>query len=301
MMPLGKAMRLRTGGNYLLYVLTIVAGATMAHSLVPPTPGPLYVAEQLNINLATMILTGCVISTSTIFAMAQQAEGKGPVRSCAAIPWLYSVGFCLTFGALFARIKRIYKLLQSAVEMKRIQISAKETLLSVAVVLLIDVIILSIWTGVDPLQWTRNITSSDIFGDPLESEGFCSSEHWQIFAGLIASFHFILMAVACYMCYLARKIPERISNGKYVGFAVFSNLQIFIIVIPVLVIFGSNDAGAGFFVRSSAIWINDFVVVSLVFGNLMYKVHQNDSETLDDSGRLRRKTTHLKIKSDIQN
>lgn len=61
MMPLGKAMRLRTGGNYLLYILTIVAGATMAHSLVPPTPGPLYVAEQLGVNLAAMIMGGCVI------------------------------------------------------------------------------------------------------------------------------------------------------------------------------------------------------------------------------------------------
>lgn len=61
MMPLGKAMRMRTGGNYLLYILTIVAGATMAHSLVPPTPGPLLVADQLGVNLAAMIIGGCVI------------------------------------------------------------------------------------------------------------------------------------------------------------------------------------------------------------------------------------------------
>jgi GntP family gluconate:H+ symporter len=61
MMPLGKAMRLRTGKDYLLYVLTIVAGGTMAHSLVPPTPGPLFVAEHLQVNLATMILLGCLV------------------------------------------------------------------------------------------------------------------------------------------------------------------------------------------------------------------------------------------------
>lgn len=61
MMPLGKAMRLRTGGNYLLFILTIVAGGTMAHSLVPPTPGPLLVANQLGVNLAAMIVGGCVI------------------------------------------------------------------------------------------------------------------------------------------------------------------------------------------------------------------------------------------------
>jgi GntP family gluconate:H+ symporter len=61
MIPLGKAMRMRTGRNYLLYVLTIVAGGTMSHSLVPPTPGPLFVAEALEVNLGVMIGVGCVI------------------------------------------------------------------------------------------------------------------------------------------------------------------------------------------------------------------------------------------------
>lgn len=61
MIPLGKAMQLRTGRNYLLFVLTIVAGATMAHSLVPPTPGPLVVAEQLGVDIGTMILAGTIV------------------------------------------------------------------------------------------------------------------------------------------------------------------------------------------------------------------------------------------------
>lgn len=61
MIPLGKAMRMRTGRNYLLYVLTIVSGATMAHSLVPPTPGPLFVAEQLGVDIGAMILVGGIV------------------------------------------------------------------------------------------------------------------------------------------------------------------------------------------------------------------------------------------------
>lgn len=61
MIPLGKALRLRTGRDYVLYVLTIVCGATMAHSLVPPTPGPLLVAEELNVDMGTMILVGTAV------------------------------------------------------------------------------------------------------------------------------------------------------------------------------------------------------------------------------------------------
>ena len=61
MIPLGKAMQLRLGKNYLLFVLTIVAGATMAHSLVPPTPGPLLVAGELGVDIGMMILMGIII------------------------------------------------------------------------------------------------------------------------------------------------------------------------------------------------------------------------------------------------
>ncbi len=65
LIPLAKAMRRRTGKNYLLYVLTIVGGATMTHSLVPPTPGPLFAASAFKVNVGTMILAGLCISAIT--------------------------------------------------------------------------------------------------------------------------------------------------------------------------------------------------------------------------------------------
>jgi GntP family gluconate:H+ symporter len=65
MMPLGKAMHLKTGRNYLLYILTIIAGGTMAHSLVPPTPGPLFVAYELGVDIGLAILCGTVVGIFT--------------------------------------------------------------------------------------------------------------------------------------------------------------------------------------------------------------------------------------------
>ncbi|MCB1227833.1 MAG: GntP family permease, partial [Verrucomicrobiales bacterium] len=58
LMPIGKAMARTTGRDYLLYILTIVAGATMAHSLVPPTPGPLFAARELGVSLPMMMAAG---------------------------------------------------------------------------------------------------------------------------------------------------------------------------------------------------------------------------------------------------
>lgn len=61
LMPLGKALALRTGKDFLLYTLAIVSGATMTHSLVPPTPGPLFVAQQFQVDLAVMIVAGTAV------------------------------------------------------------------------------------------------------------------------------------------------------------------------------------------------------------------------------------------------
>ncbi|CAJ1965339.1 unnamed protein product [Cylindrotheca closterium] len=223
-----------------------------------------------------MILLGCGISTSTILAMMSESEGDGPVRACMAVPWLYSVGFSITFGCLFAKIRRVYLIFKSAADFRRSKVTFGETCSITAAVLLVDVTILMVWSIVDPLHWERTITSSDKFGVPLSSEGICTCQYWEVWVSSISLLHGGLLAIACYLCYQARDIPTKFSEGKYVSIAMFSNLQIFVVGLPILVILGS-DSSAGFFVRTVVIWMNDLVVVVLIFGNLIYHVHFHPS------------------------
>ena len=58
LIPLAIALAVNTGRNYVLYVMAIGGGAAITHSLVPPTPGPLIMAETLNIDLGLTILAG---------------------------------------------------------------------------------------------------------------------------------------------------------------------------------------------------------------------------------------------------
>lgn len=83
LIPLGKAMGMRTGRNYALYVLTIVAGASMAHSLVPPTPGPLFVASELSVDIGYMMLGGLFVgffSCGSGYLYAVWANRRWPVH-----------------------------------------------------------------------------------------------------------------------------------------------------------------------------------------------------------------------------
>jgi GntP family gluconate:H+ symporter len=82
LLPLAKALRRRTGRNWVLYVLSVVAGATMAHSLVPPTPGPLMVANELGVSMGLMMIGGTIvglIAATAGFAYATWANRRWDV------------------------------------------------------------------------------------------------------------------------------------------------------------------------------------------------------------------------------
>jgi len=67
LVPLARSMRRRTGRHFLKYGMAIVAGGVITHSLVPPTPGPLVMAEQLGIDIGIMILIGALVALPTTF------------------------------------------------------------------------------------------------------------------------------------------------------------------------------------------------------------------------------------------
>lgn len=58
LIPLGITLARKTGKDFVLYVAAIGGGAVISHSIVPPTPGPLIMAEILGIELGIVILAG---------------------------------------------------------------------------------------------------------------------------------------------------------------------------------------------------------------------------------------------------
>ncbi len=61
LVPLCKSMYRRTGGHYVKYLLAAVSTAS-AHALVPPTPGPLLMADQLGVSIGMMMLVGLAVA-----------------------------------------------------------------------------------------------------------------------------------------------------------------------------------------------------------------------------------------------
>ncbi len=60
LVPLAIVLAQKTGKNFVLFIMAIGCGAVITHSVVPPTPGPLLMAESLNINMGLSIIVGVI-------------------------------------------------------------------------------------------------------------------------------------------------------------------------------------------------------------------------------------------------
>lgn len=82
MIPLAKTISIRLGKNYLLFVLAITGGAAMANSLVPPAPGPLFLAGEMQLPIGVMMIGGVLLGLITItvgYIYAVWANKKWPI------------------------------------------------------------------------------------------------------------------------------------------------------------------------------------------------------------------------------
>ena len=79
LIPLARALSLRTGKSYTMYVMAMAGAGAITHSMVPPTPGPLMIADTLNIELGIAIMAGLVASILPawlVLVMAKRFDDK---------------------------------------------------------------------------------------------------------------------------------------------------------------------------------------------------------------------------------
>ncbi len=62
LVPLARSLFRRTRVHYLFYVLAIAVGGAITHTLVPPTPGPLVMADNLEFPVGVMIMIGAMVA-----------------------------------------------------------------------------------------------------------------------------------------------------------------------------------------------------------------------------------------------
>ena len=176
--------------------------------------------------------------------------------ACMAFPWLFTTGFSITFTALFSKIWRVNKIVAAATSFRRIRIKERDVMVPFVIIFGLNLIILLLWTLIEPLTWTRILTSEN------ESYGTCwantssnddGAVAVKVFVGLLVAVNGSAVILANVQAYRARDISDDFSESKYIGIAMACILQIFLVGIPLL--FLVHESPPAFF----------FIIVSIIF------------------------------------
>ena len=233
--------------------------------------GPVKVSQPI---FLFMLLGGCLLCTLTIILL--QIEGSD--LACALRPWFWSLGFSVIFGSLWAKIMRVYQIFRNGRHMRRKVVSVTEVMRPVIFLLGVNTIILSVWTALDPMKWTRVVTLEDGYGYVLNSYGMCASANDMPYLLSLGIINAIVLIVALVLSYKARNIPSDFQEGKYISLAVFSCIEIYFIGTPVVIIVGSSNPAISSFVQSAVVFLTTLAVLLLIFGPQVYNVFFRDKE-----------------------
>ncbi len=79
LIPLARALSLRTGKSYTLYVIAMAGAGAITHSMVPPTPGPLMIGDGLDIEIGITMMAGLaasILPAWLVLTMAKSFDRK---------------------------------------------------------------------------------------------------------------------------------------------------------------------------------------------------------------------------------
>ena len=127
-------------------------------------------------------LVGAALQLAAVYPLTVQdsdiASQAGMDAACMATPWLFVVGFAVSYAPVLARIWKFHAIFHND-KLKAIRRSDALDSIAFQSLLFAPVLcILVAWQATDPMTWRRDATVVDAnTGFVLESVGVCASDH----------------------------------------------------------------------------------------------------------------------------
>jgi len=257
------------GAVIVLSILGILSSAFFATWTLRNTSNRIVKASQPI--FLVLICIGSMLMSLSIIPLSIDDEIASPRAcsiSCMLVPWLYTTGFALVFAALYSKTKRVTMLLNRRT-LRRVKVEAKDVMLPLVGLLFANIFVLTLWTAISPLEWTRDFTGAiDVFEREVESFGGClnSSSRSNIpYIVTLLVINATVLIFANIQAFRAREIHTEFSESKFIGMAMASMLQSWVIGIPILfVVYG--DPQAQLLVLSCVIFAGAMAILYLIMG-----------------------------------
>lgn len=233
------------------------------------------------------IIIGCITMYLSVFLFGLDGNlvSSGQYSAnCQARIWLASLGFTTAFGAMFAKIWRVYVIFTNAKLRKKV-IKDGRLFLFVGAILLVDIFTLSLWTGID--SQTRTLQNGTIEHgtefDKLPQWEYCDCQHKTIWFGVLFAIKGLLLLFGVFLAWETRhvKIPA-LNDSRYVGMSVYNVVILSVVGVPAALMI-EHAQNATFALTAAFILFCTTVTLCLVFVPKFIAVTRNPS-VLNTSG-----------------
>ena len=191
----------------------------------------------LLLTLGVMILVSTIIPLSIDDGAESPMDETSATWVCMSIPWLACCGFTISFSALFSKTIRFNRILEEAQGYHRVQVRAGDVLLPFSTLLGMNVLVLLLWTFLDPLMYVREDNPGmDGWNRILSTYGACRCDNHVPYTLPLAVINASVLLCATYQAYKSRKVRLEFAESKYIAICIILLLESLLIGTPILLV-----------------------------------------------------------------
>ncbi|EDV22610.1 uncharacterized protein TRIADDRAFT_59024 [Trichoplax adhaerens] len=181
------------------------------------------------INVLMLAGSVCCYLAIVLFGLDWSIMRQDMVKyACTIATWQLSIGFTLGFGALFCKTWRIYAIYRNKFS-KKVNIKDRHVILRLISLVMIDLIILTCWQIINPLETTvQDLPNKRLMSVNGEVETFynilvCRSENMSIWLGVTYGYKFLVMIFGAFLAWETRYVHiQELNDSKLIAVSIYN-------------------------------------------------------------------------------
>lgn len=212
---------------------------------------PLMANSAPHIN--TIVIIGCLLLLISCYLLGVDSNNPPLAPSdvnqrystiCKLRLWLLAIGFTLSFGSLFGKTWQVHCVYVDS-QLKHKPFRMWNFLIIISVLLLVDVIYLTIWTIMWPLQRSTSalfvLDSGNDVEDVQEQYEYCSCDKYNYLIGALYIVKGLVALFGLFLAYETRNVGyQYINDSKYVSIATYVVVIVVGISAPMSLVLAQN-------------------------------------------------------------
>ncbi|GMH56450.1 hypothetical protein TrRE_jg10491 [Triparma retinervis] len=143
--------------------------------------------------------------------------GEATNFSCGMRYWLFNIIFTLSFGALFAKTWRVWRVFSNT-HLKKIRLTNMDTLRVMFMLLFVEVICLSLGQISAPFEPTEELVEFEVGRFLTQTVCKSSTSEWAL---LTMAYKVVLVIIGCYLSWTTRNVDSAFAESKYIMLAIY--------------------------------------------------------------------------------